>query len=96
MKGAISMNTLLVGYDLDRPGQDYEPVWDKLKSYGTWWHHLDSTWLVKTALSAKEMRDEVNALIDTNDELLVIDVTGDGAAWSGFNAKPSAWLKDNL
>jgi hypothetical protein len=35
-------------------------------------------------------------LIDSNDELLVIDVTGDAAAWSGFAPKAGEWLKGHL
>lgn len=46
------MNTLLVGYDLNRPGQNYTELIEYLKSQVTWWHHLDSTWLVVTSKSA--------------------------------------------
>lgn len=89
--------TLLIGYDLNRPGQNYEDLWAFLKTHGTRWHHLDSTWLVKSDITAKEMRDAIKPyLIDDNDELLVVDVTGDAAAWAGFDAAGSKWLKDNL
>jgi hypothetical protein len=37
------MNTLLVGYDLNKPGQDYAELKEYLKAQGTWWHALDST-----------------------------------------------------
>ncbi|MBZ5735143.1 hypothetical protein K8Z61_11620 [Nocardioides sp. TRM66260-LWL] len=69
-----------------------------IKSQGAWWHHLDSTWLVKTNKSATGLRDELvnSGLIDSNDELLVIDVTGDAAAWFGFTDRGGKWLKDNL
>jgi hypothetical protein len=92
------MNTLLVGYDLNKQGQDYEALIDHLKKDGNWWHHLDSTWLISTQKTATELRDElVNlGLVDSNDELLVISVKGDHAAWYGFTDKGSKWLKDNL
>ncbi|OZD11047.1 hypothetical protein CH253_04935 [Rhodococcus sp. 06-156-3C] len=35
------------------------------------------TSLVKTALSTSEVRDGLRKLIDSGDELLVVDVTGD-------------------
>ncbi len=54
--------------------------------------HLDC----RTDKTAKEMRDTLKRYIDSNDELLVIDVTGDPAAWSGFNERGSKWLRDNL
>lgn len=91
------MNTLLVGYDLNSPGQEYKDLIAKLKTYDNWWHHLDSTWLIKTSKSHTAVRNELKAyLIDANDELLVIDVTGDAAAWYGFSDKGSTWLRTNL
>lgn len=90
------MRTLLVGYDLNRSGQNYDDLIGRLKQYSLWWHHLDSTWLIRTANTHIEVRDELKALIDNNDELLVIDVTGDSAAWTGFNASGSKWLKEYL
>ena len=36
------MNTVLISYDLNQPGQDYPDLLTKLRSYGTYWHHLDS------------------------------------------------------
>ena len=90
------MATLLVGYDLNRPGQDYPELIDNLKSYGTWWHHLDSTWLVVTELTPREMRDALRRFLDEADELLVVDVSGDPAAWHGFKSRGSDWLKEHL
>ena len=86
------MNTLLVGYDLNRPLQDYPRLLAYLRSGGTWWHHLDSTWLVVTTFTATQLRDALLPLIDANDELLVIDVTGRPRAWRGFDQRGSAWL----
>ncbi len=90
------MKTLLVGYDLNQPDQDYADLIEKLKSFGTWWHHLDSTWLIRAELTAKEMRDILKPLIGSSDEVLVIEVTGCSAAWMGFNQKASDWIKEHL
>jgi hypothetical protein len=90
------LSTLLVGYDLNKPAQDYPGLIDYLKSFGTWWHHLDSTWLVQTSMTAAELRDALRPYLDSDDELLVVNVTGDAAAWRGFSDKASQWLKDNL
>ena len=46
------MGTLLIGYDLDKPGQNYESLFVAIKTLGEWWHYLDSTWLVATNRSA--------------------------------------------
>jgi hypothetical protein len=88
------MAIYLVGYDLHE-GQDYEDLINALKSYGAWWHHLDSTWLIKTQESAIDIRNKLKKHIKSDDELLVIKY-GNEAAWFGFNEKGAEWLKDNL
>lgn len=90
------MATLLVGYDLDKPGQDYTKLVDKLNSFPAHWHCLDSTWMVVADLTPEQLRDQLQPLIDQNDKLLVIDVSNDSAAWVGFNEKCSSWIKNNL
>ncbi len=90
------MRTILVAYDVNSPGQNYTKLFEYLKGLGAWWHHLDSTWLVKTVLSPVDVRDGASAFLDANDELLVIDVTGDARAWTGFNPKGSKWLKETF
>lgn len=90
------MRTILVTYDLNTPGQDYAKLHEYLKSLGAWWHHLDSTWLVKTTLTATGVRDGAATFLDVNDEILVVDVTNDPRAWRGFNASGSEWLKETF
>ncbi|WP_281355054.1 hypothetical protein [Comamonas jiangduensis] len=42
------------------------------------------------------MRDWVSTFLDANDELFVVDITGQEAAWQGIDAKGSEWLVDVL
>lgn len=88
------MSTKLIAYDLNSPGQNYKDLIDAIKSLGAWWHHLDSTWLVKSNLTSTQIRDRLAVHIDSGDELLVVDVTGDARAWRGFNDRASEWLKE--
>ena len=90
------MNTLLVGYDLNRPGQDYAELTKFLKSQPNWWHHLDSTWIVVTPKSTAELRDEIKQFIDADDEVLVMNVQGDGWSSFGFPEKANSWLKQHV
>jgi hypothetical protein len=64
------VGTLLIGYDLDKPGQSYSPLYEAIKGLGSWWHYLDSTWLVSTSISASAARNRLRPHIDTNDKLL--------------------------
>jgi len=45
------MGVLLIGYDLNKPrgDRDYPDLIEAIKAIsGSWWHHLDSTWLIET------------------------------------------------
>lgn len=90
------MRTLCVNYDLYRPGQDYSELITRLKSYPSWWRCLKSTWLVRAPLTHAQLRDELLPLLDANDRLLVIDVTGDARAWSGLPENCGAWLRNDF
>ena len=92
------MASYLIGYDLNRPRgkDDYTELIATIKeSFSPWWHHLDSTWIVQTEMTAAQIRDLLMPHIDRGDELLVVGLTGVGA-WTGFNERGSQWLKNNL
>lgn len=89
------MATYMIGYDLNREGQDYETLIDAIKKIGAWWHHLDSTWIVETNATAAQIRDRLRPLIDENDELLVARISAP-AAWAGFNERGSKWLREHV
>lgn len=92
------MATHLIGYDLHpSKGETYETLFESIKGLGAWWHHLDSTWLVISDLTAVQIRDRLKAhLPASDDQLLVLTVSGDAAAWYGFNESGSNWLQANL
>ena len=72
----------MVGYDLTSK-EDYTPLIDRLKKFGTFWHHLDSTWLLRTDMTHTAVRDELLKYMYGDDRLLVAVITAP-AAWSGF------------
>jgi hypothetical protein len=55
------MGTLLIGYDLDKPGQDYSNLVAEIKRLGAWWHNLDSTWLVKIRSHARSRKEPIDS-----------------------------------
>lgn len=85
----------LIGYDLNKSGQDYTTLIEAIKKLGTWWHCLNSTFIVKSSSSAALIRDHLKQFTDSNDELLVVCLTGEGV-WTGFSKECSDWLKNNL
>lgn len=90
------MHTILISYDLKKPGQNYQDLWDHLKSYGTWAKPVESVWLVKTSSSAETVRNDAIRHIDTNDKIIVIDVTSQAAAWKNLTSEVSSWITKNL
>ncbi|MDJ0348945.1 hypothetical protein [Cryobacterium sp. PH29-G1] len=89
------MATHLITYDLRAPGRDYDPVYDYIKGLGTWWHNIDSTWIVMSDLTDVQIRDGLTAVVDSDDKVLVLSLTGVGA-WRGLSDTGSTWLKTNL
>ena len=89
------MKTYLVGYDLNKPGQDYSDLFKAIKAIGNWWHGLDSTWIVKTNLSAGEIRDRLKPPVtDQNDHLVVVRLEGDWASW--HTEETNKWFTENV
>ena len=89
------MSIYIVGYDLNKPGQDYTDLTNALKAYATWWHNLDSTWIIETNDTPVQVRDNLAQYLDKNDELLVAVIKAP-AAWKGFNKNVSDWLLNHL
>ena len=90
------MNTILIGYDLNRPGQNYPGLITAIKRLGSWWHHLDSTWIVETKLSPSEVRDQLKRHVDTGDEIFVVDITDRTWASWGLNQRANRWLNSHV
>lgn len=90
------MTAYIIGYDLQgSPSTEYKDLIDTIKSIGAWWHHLDSTWIVLSELTAEEIANKLTPHLRKGDEILVLKSSG-VAAWWGFNDSGSKWLKDNL
>lgn len=70
------MATYMIGYDLNKPGKDYESVFQAIKgaSNGVWCHCLDSTWLIKTNLNANQIYEKIRPCIDNNDNIIIMEI----------------------
>ena len=79
------MHLFSVSYDLLKPGKDYESLYARLRALSAK-RVLYSQWMLKTSMTAAQLRDDLKRLIDTNDRLLVIDVTTGAMAWTTLEA----------
>lgn len=86
------MKLYQITYDL-RKQRDYQSLYDRIKAYGTWCRPLESTWIIATSQTAAEVRDNLKAVMDADDGLLVTRLQGD-AAWYGLSATATEWLKN--
>lgn len=89
------MAVYIIGYDLRKAGQNYSGLHEQIKSYGTWQHTLDSTWIIRTSKTSAQIRDHLINYIDANDSLVVFELTGNGA-WYGIGQDGDKWLLDVL
>ena len=97
IEASARMATILIAYDIHRTeGDPYDKLIERIKALGDWWHHLESTWIVRCALSPREIRDQLKSYIGIEDQLLVIEISGDPVEWAGVNDSGSKWLKDNI
>jgi hypothetical protein len=70
-----------VSYDLRKPGRSYESLHGELKNSLSWFHVLDSTWLIQTGETADQLSGRLRPRIDANDSILITEVGPDYAGW---------------
>lgn len=89
--------TTLIAYDLHAPkGALYDQLAEKIMSLGAWWHHLETIWIVNSVHAPGQIKDQLKPYIGSDDQLLVIDITGGVAEAIGLNDVGTAWLQEAL
>jgi len=83
------MSTKIITYDLVSPGQDYDSLIAKIKSYNQRARVTESCWLIATYDSCEEIRDNLLSVMDSNDRLFVAELTGE-AYWRNVIAGNTA------
>lgn len=81
---------LLITYDLKRPVQNYAALHEEIKKSGTWWHHLESTWIIQTNETPQQCFARLARHIDQNDSMLIIEVKKN--YWGWLPQKAWEWL----
>jgi hypothetical protein len=89
--------SILIAYDIHPPkGETYENLIEAIRSLGVWWHHLETVWIVRCALAPDQIRDRLKSQIGIEDQLLIVDISGNAVKWLGVNSAGSRWLVDNI
>jgi hypothetical protein len=84
------MSIYLVTYDLRKPGQNYDALYDALKSY-PYCHDLESVWFIQSNRNSGDIRDHLKGFIDANDRLFVSRVD----YWASWNVPCAEWIKSH-
>ena len=88
------MTAFSITYDLTAPGRNYEGLYEAIKKQGTWWHYLESTWLVSTNKTASQVWSDLSQYIDKNDNLLIIEVRDNVSGW--LPKKAWEWIHSHV
>lgn len=90
-----TQHTYMVCYDLKK-GESYKALHDYLKSSGTYWHGLDSTWFVATNLSVSSLCNAIIKHVNSDDKILVLNPHN--GIWASYNLgdRLNDWLKSRL
>ena len=86
----------LISYDLNSPGKNYAQLYAAIQKLGSWWHCLDSPWIVAHPGPASDIRDKLAPYLDRNDALIVVRCSREAAWTKGFDSNCLDWLKKNL
>lgn len=80
-----------INYDLNKAGQNYEGLINKIKAIAnSWAKPCESCWLIATNKSTAEVYEALRPYIDSNDRLLVSRFSKDHVGW--LHADVVAWL----
>lgn len=91
------MNTkrYLITYSLKTPNWNYSGFFGAIQGMGTWWHYIDSTWILKNTsyTNAQQIYTRLAPFLSKNDFILVVEIvpgTSFGwlpkAAWDWINS----------
>jgi hypothetical protein len=87
------MSVLLVTYDLNKPGQNY----DDLKKYidkFPWARLSESSYAIETDLSPEQIYSALSGIIDNTDQIYIVTLTGPYCGQG--HEKVNQWLDERL
>lgn len=80
-----------ISYDLDKPGQDYPDLINRLKQLKAQ-EVTRSDWLLSSDSTPEQIRDDLLKYLDTNDRIIVAELKN-SAAWRNLLISNDAVLK---
>lgn len=85
----------IITYDLRKVGQNYDALYEKIKSLGHAIHPLQNLWILDTGFNITVVRDQLKTTVDSNDSIFVAQLyKGSYSAWMSQEAH--TWLEARL
>ena len=87
---------LIITYDLrtaETSQADYKELFEEIKRLGSWWHYLESTWLVSTSLTPDEAFERIRNLVRKGDHVLISPLVRPYQGW--LPQKAWDWIREH-
>ena len=65
---------LQISYDLRDREKNYDEFFEEIKRQGRWWHYLQTTWILETRRSPRQIVDALEKFLSPHDRLLVAEI----------------------
>lgn len=85
-------NNILITYDLNKSGQNYAALIEKIKTLGAWAKVQQSAWYLHTSYSSKEVLEMLSSVTDYNGSLFVAQLSE--ANWRGLSNEVSKFIQE--
>jgi hypothetical protein len=89
----MALNNIIVSFELLVPLRSQSAVVATLKSMGASLKLRSSLWHVKTSLTAAQVTGKLRSILDSHDNVIVIDASHDNAAWYNIDGSASQVLQ---
>ena len=71
----------VVSYDLRQARRNYSGLIEELRKSPSWWHFMESTWLISTSENADQVFARVKPHVDDDDYLLIVQARRPYQGW---------------
>jgi len=85
------MRVYIITYDIKGTWiRNYNPLFNALRAFPHWMHHMDNTWFVVSDLTAEDIYNNLRPHIFVDSRLLIVAITRDYYGY--LNQDAWSWL----
>ena len=82
----------LITYNLKTTNWNYTGFFSTLQNIGSWWHYLDTTWIIKSEFTSQQIYSMIAPHLSKSDLILVVEIVANTSfgwlpkdAWDWLN-----------